>query len=244
MKRNVVQRVRLDPVVSHTRHGAMVTRALSSSRLARQYAPGNCAARASFWNLGGSQRANGRGGRPDRSTHRRRSALARRCDGDGVRTDRSLPQGLPTSLEPEIEHRIAAFGRGGTSASRRSSLTRPRSIAFITSTHPSFCVTASSTSGFVLAIASIEERHLSDASAQQPRAIPGECSSKHEQRRGRAARRPALSPALAVRTLQARSGVADPDVCVPRTYPSGPLCGPLTACLPNCRPPNRMWSAH
>ena len=37
---------------------------------------------------------------------------------------------------------------------------------------------------------------------------------KHEQRRGRAARRPALSPALAVRTLQARSGVADPDVCV------------------------------
>jgi hypothetical protein len=96
--------------------------------------PGNCAARASFWNLGGSQRANCRGGRPDRSTHSRRSALARRCDGDGVRTDRSLPQGLPTSLEPETEHRIAAFGRGGTSASRRSWLTRPRSIAFITST--------------------------------------------------------------------------------------------------------------
>ena len=59
----------------------------------------------------------------------RRSALARLCDGDGIQDRTIVLQGLLTSLEPKNEHRIAAFGRGGTSASRRSWSTRPRSIA-------------------------------------------------------------------------------------------------------------------
>ena len=43
----------------------------------------------------------------------RRSALARLCDGDGTQDLTIVLQGLPTSLEPKTEHRIAAFGRGG-----------------------------------------------------------------------------------------------------------------------------------
>ena len=42
----------------------------------------------------------------------------------------------------------------------------------------------------------------------------GDVRRKARATSGRAARRPDLSPAFPVRTLQARSGVADPDVCV------------------------------